>query len=97
MREEIRYYICYAISFAGQARKYSTAGDAAADILAMHPGTGPHDTPHWSGLHDPDRCLQDVQTATVEESQLRSGHGICHCPLLFARANFFVLQMHVIL
>lgn len=51
------FRVCYAISFAGQAKKHSTTRDAAADILAVHPGTGPRDTPYWSMLHDSDRYL----------------------------------------
>jgi len=61
--------MCYVISVVGQG-KHSPVRDATANILVVHLGTGSHDTPHWSMLHDPDRCLQNVQTATIKKSQL---------------------------
>lgn len=72
---------CTISPLAGQAGKYSAVEDADTDILVVHPGTGSRDAAHWNMLHDPDRYLQDVQTATVEESQLRGGHGNSVSPI----------------
>lgn len=47
-------------SIKGQAEEYLAAGDAAANIFVMHPGTGSHDAPHWSVVHNSDGCLQNV-------------------------------------